>query len=45
MSIDKKAEQGTPRFVLLDGMGRATLRRAPDALLGQTLAACARRAA
>jgi 3-dehydroquinate synthase len=41
MSVDKKAEQGTPRFVLLDGIGRAILRRAPDDRLRQTLAACA----
>ena len=40
MSVDKKARQGTPRFVLLDGLGRATLRRVPDAALGETLAAC-----
>jgi 3-dehydroquinate synthase len=40
MSVDKKAEQGTPRFVLLDGLGRATLQRVPEALLAETLAAC-----
>ena len=41
MSVDKTAAQGTPRFVLLDGLGRAVLRRAPEAALRETLAACA----
>jgi 3-dehydroquinate synthase len=41
MSVDKKAKQGTPRFVLLDGLGRATVRAVPDAPLAATLAACA----
>jgi 3-dehydroquinate synthase len=41
MSVDKKAEQGTPRFVLLDGLGRALLRRAPEKALRETLVACA----
>jgi shikimate kinase/3-dehydroquinate synthase len=40
MSVDKKAKQGTPRFVLLDGMGAATVRKVPDAPLAETLAAC-----
>ncbi|MFN9772853.1 MAG: 3-dehydroquinate synthase [Burkholderiales bacterium] len=40
MSVDKKAKQGTPRFVLLDGLGRATVRKVPDAPLAETLAAC-----
>ena len=40
MSVDKKARQGTPRFVLLDGLGRATVRKVPDAPLAETLAAC-----
>jgi 3-dehydroquinate synthase len=40
MSVDKKAKQGTPRFVLLDGLGAATVRRVPDAPLAETLAAC-----
>ncbi len=41
MSVDKKAEQGAPRFVLLEGIGRATLRRVPEAPLRETLVACA----
>lgn len=40
MSVDKKAKQGTPRFVLLDGMGAAVVRKVPDAPLAETLAAC-----
>jgi 3-dehydroquinate synthase len=40
MSVDKKAKQGTPRFVLLDGLGRATVRKVPDAPLAETLSAC-----
>ncbi len=41
MSVDKKAEQGTPRFVLLDGLGHALVRRVPEAPLRETLAAFA----
>jgi len=41
MSVDKKAEQGTPKFVLLDGLGRATVRRVPEAALRETFSACA----
>ncbi|HEY0879215.1 MAG TPA: 3-dehydroquinate synthase [Zeimonas sp.] len=41
MSVDKKAEQGTPKFVLLEALGRATLRRAPQAPLVETFAAFA----
>lgn len=40
MSVDKKARQGTPRFVLLDGLGAARMQRVDDALLAETLAAC-----
>jgi 3-dehydroquinate synthase len=40
MSVDKKAKQGTPRFVLLDGLGRATVRKVADAPLAETLSAC-----
>jgi 3-dehydroquinate synthase len=40
MSVDKKARQGTPRFVLLDGLGAARVQRVDDALLAETLAAC-----
>lgn len=42
MSVDKKAEQGSPKFVLLDGLGRAVVRRVPDATLRETLRACCR---
>jgi 3-dehydroquinate synthase len=40
MSVDKKARQGTPRFVLLDGIGRARMQKVDDAPLAATLAAC-----
>ena len=40
MSVDKKAEQGTPKFVLLEGLGRACVRRAPDDAVRATLSAC-----
>ncbi|NLD68342.1 MAG: 3-dehydroquinate synthase [Limnobacter sp.] len=41
MSVDKKAEQGTPKFVLLDGLGGTVVRRVPEPLLVETFAACA----
>jgi len=41
MSVDKKAERGTPKFVLLEAIGRACVRRAPDDAVRATLAACA----
>ena len=34
---DKKAAGGEARFVLLDGVGRATVRTVPSALLRETL--------
>jgi 3-dehydroquinate synthetase len=40
MSVDKKAERGTPRFVLLERLGAARVQRVPDAPLQATLAAC-----
>jgi len=40
MSNDKKASQGTPRFVLLDRPGHAVLRRVPREELVATLSAC-----
>jgi len=40
MSVDKKAERGTPKFVLLESVGRACVRRAPDDAVRATLAAC-----
>jgi 3-dehydroquinate synthase len=41
MSNDKKAERGTPRFVLLERLGAARIQRVADAPLAETLAACA----
>ncbi|MEN9316807.1 MAG: hypothetical protein RIS35_3200 [Pseudomonadota bacterium] len=40
MSVDKKAEQGTPKFVLLEALGRACVRRAPDEAVRASLSAC-----
>lgn len=40
MRVDKKAEAGEIRFVLIDGPGRATLQPAPDALVREVLEAC-----
>lgn len=40
MSTDKKADQGRPRFILLDSPGRAVLRQVPDETLEATLRAC-----
>jgi len=40
MSVDKKAEQGTPKFVLLEALGRACVRRVPDGEVRAALAAC-----
>ena len=37
MRVDKKAEGGELRFVLLDGPGRAVVRSAPDALVAQVI--------
>jgi 3-dehydroquinate synthase len=39
MRIDKKAEAGEIRFVLIDRLGHAVVRPAPDALVRETLAA------
>jgi 3-dehydroquinate synthetase len=33
MRVDKKAEGGEIRFVVIDGLGRAAMRPAPDALV------------
>ena len=33
MQVDKKAEGGSTRFVVIDGPGRAHVRPAPDAML------------
>jgi 3-dehydroquinate synthase len=40
MSTDKKASAGTPKFILLDGLGSAVIRRVEDAPLRQTIEAC-----
>ncbi len=40
MRVDKKAEGGEIRFVVIDGSGRATLRGAPDALVRDVIDAC-----
>jgi 3-dehydroquinate synthase len=39
MRIDKKSEAGEIRFVLLDGVGRAQVCSAPDALVREVIAA------
>ncbi|MES2718222.1 MAG: 3-dehydroquinate synthase [Pseudomonadota bacterium] len=39
MRVDKKAEGGEIRFVLIDGLGRAALRAAPDALVAEVITA------
>jgi 3-dehydroquinate synthase len=39
MRVDKKAEGGELRFVVLEAVGRAAVRTAPDALVRQTIAA------
>ena len=39
MRLDKKAEAGEIRFVVIESPGRAGLRRAPDALVAQVLEA------
>jgi 3-dehydroquinate synthase len=40
MRVDKKAQAGEIRFVLIEAPGRAVLRAAPDALVREVLAAC-----
>jgi 3-dehydroquinate synthase len=40
MEVDKKAEQGTPRFVLLKGLGEAFMSRVDPTVLAATLAGC-----
>jgi 3-dehydroquinate synthase len=41
MSVDKKAEHGTPKFVLLEGLGKAVVRRVPEPALLAALGAAA----
>jgi 3-dehydroquinate synthase len=40
MRVDKKAEDGEIRFVLIDGPGKAVVRTAPDALVRAVIDAC-----
>ena len=40
MRVDKKAEAGEIRFVLIEGPGRAVVRAAPDALVREVIDAC-----
>jgi shikimate kinase/3-dehydroquinate synthase len=40
MAVDKKAEQGIPKFVLLSGLGQALVRSVPEEELRATLAEC-----
>jgi 3-dehydroquinate synthase len=40
MRVDKKAEAGEIRFVLIDGPGKAVVRSAPDALVRQVIDDC-----
>jgi 3-dehydroquinate synthase len=42
MRVDKKAEAGEIRFVVIDRPGRAMVRSAPDGLVREVLAACTR---
>jgi 3-dehydroquinate synthase len=39
MRVDKKAEAGDIRYVLLDGIGQATVRSAPDTLVARVIEA------
>ena len=40
MRVDKKAEAGEIRFVLIDGPGKACMRTAPDTLVREVIDAC-----
>ncbi|MEY5099509.1 MAG: hypothetical protein RJA36_2228 [Pseudomonadota bacterium] len=40
MRVDKKAEAGEIKFVLVDGAGHAVVRGAPDALVAEVIDAC-----
>lgn len=40
MRVDKKAEGGQIRFVVIEAPGRAAMRAAPDALVREAIAAC-----
>jgi len=40
MRVDKKAEAGEIRFVLIDGLGKATMCSAPDSLVREVIDTC-----
>ena len=40
MRVDKKAENGEIRFVVIDGPSRASMRSAPDALVREVIDTC-----
>ena len=40
MRIDKKAEAGEIRFVVIDGPGRAAVRAAPDTMVRDVIDSC-----
>ena len=40
MRVDKKAEGGEIKFVLIDGVGKAVMRGAPDALVREVIDLC-----
>ena len=40
MEVDKKAEQGTPRFIVLESVGKARMQSVPVDVLFATLRAC-----
>jgi 3-dehydroquinate synthase len=40
MRVDKKAEAGEIRFVVIDGPGRAAVRTAPDSLVREVIDLC-----
>ncbi len=42
MAVDKKAEQGIPKFVLLEGLGQALVCSVPEPELRATLSECVR---
>jgi 3-dehydroquinate synthase len=42
MRVDKKAEAGGIRFVLIDPPGSAVVRAAPDAMVAEVVEACCR---
>jgi 3-dehydroquinate synthase len=41
MRVDKKAEAGEIRFVVVDERGQAYLRAVPDAVVAEVIEACA----